>query len=73
MESIHTTNINLDTQKSDISMRTIESIMENGVYKIWKKNLYINTNIVLSDENKKKTGLSPTCQCVFYPKVCDMV
>ena len=73
MESIHTTNINLDTQKCDISMRTIESIMENGVYKIWKKNLYINTNIVISVENKEKTGLTPTGQCIFYPKVCDMV
>ena len=73
MESIYTTNISLNTQKCDPSMRTIESIMENGVYKIWKKNLVINTALVPSVENKKKTGLSPTGQCVFYPKVCDMV
>lgn len=73
METIYTTNINLDTQKCNPSMRTIESIMENGVYKIWKKNLYINTDVIVPVENIKKTGLSPTGQCIFYPKVCDMV
>ena len=73
METMYTTNINLNTQKCDPSMRTIESIMENGVYKLWKKSLFINTNVGPSVENKKKTGLSPTSQCIFYPKVCDMV
>lgn len=80
MEAIYATNINLHTQVCNKNMRTVESIMENGLYSIWKKNLYkinaYNDKLLPTKTISSKYNAyfnQPISPCRYPSFVCDMV
>ena len=71
MESTY--NANFGRHVTDHTLRTVEAVLENGWYSVWKKNLRVDTFAHSASLKEKDEVAKPTSPCSKPSKLCDMV